>query len=203
MLKADDAYEKLVAEWTGEVGQLHLSIKALPAELRLAADPPVKAIKDASFDLNRLLAGLPAALEKENERARVDSVGKMAEAVTSLAGVAGEVAYGMVDTVTETARLNSAWKAAVAMSGFGSLLVALGAFVGNERAAWGSPVAFGVIFVIGAIAGVLMGYFVFKTAREKKDFRDRATAYYKSPHRVKMREGVASELLADNFGLKE
>ena len=137
---------------------------------------------------------LPGLADKEVDRARRDAVSKMADSIDGLARKAGEIALEMAGTAAETARLEAGWFAALSMSLFGALMVAVGAYVGDNRATWGNPAAIGTGFALGIIAGAFMGHYISIDLREKQAARARAKAYFENPERLKWKERLESEM---------
>lgn len=151
-----------------ELGQLNFDIKNLPDTLRHTVTPAVQTMKEASGTLQKLLAELPETVK----RARVESFAEVVDETGELIGLA-----------TTQVRLESIWKAAAAMTVFGSLMLACGVYVGDNRAGWASPAAFGAICAIGLVAGSAIGYVVSSTLREKLAARALAKAFWTDPAR--------------------
>ena len=151
-----------------ELSQLHLGIKTLPDSLWHTVNPAVKAMKEESAALQKVLADLPETVKS----ARIESMLSMTDEMGELIGLA-----------TEKTRLDASWKAAAAMASFGTLMVACGVYVGDSRAGWASPVAFGAICALGLVAGIAIGYVVSSTLREKLIAHAHAKAFWNDPAR--------------------
>lgn len=137
---------------------------------------------------------LPEVADKEVDRARHHAVEQMAESIDGLARKAGEIALEIAGTAAETARLEAGWFASLSMSLFGALMIALGAYLGDNRAAWGSSVVMGVCLALGVIAGAFMGHRISVTVREKQVAHSRAKAYFKDAERLKWKESLENEM---------
>ena len=131
------------------------------------------------------ISRLPGVADQEVDRAHRDAVEKMAESIDGLARKAGEIALEIAGTAAESTRLEAGWFAAIAMSLFGALMLAVGVFVGDSRAGWESPVAIGACSALSIIAGAFVGHRISVTVREKLAARAQAEAYWKDPERLK------------------
>ena len=150
------------------LSQPHLSIKTLPDSLPHAVHPVVQSIKDASGALKKVLGELPEAVKREHKNAFGEIAHEMGE---------------MIGFTTEKTRLDTEWKATGAMAVFGALMLGCGVYVGDNRAGWASPVAFGAVCALGLVAGVAIGYVVSSTLRDKLAAHARAKAFWNDPAR--------------------
>ncbi len=154
----------------------------------------LEAASTISEAANSAIRLIPGVADKEVERARHDAVTKMSESIDGLARKAGEIALEVAGTAAETTRLEAGWFAAISMSLFGALMVAVGAYVGDNRTSWGSSVAIGTVFALGMVAGMFVGHHVSIAVREKQAARARAKAYFENPERLKWKESLENEI---------
>ena len=70
-----DAFDALVGEWIGELGQVHQQVKQLPGAVSEALRPTRSMLNDAQTKLELQLASLPGAADKELKRASDDGIG--------------------------------------------------------------------------------------------------------------------------------
>jgi hypothetical protein len=91
--KKPDAFEALVAEWIGEVGQLHQSISGLPKALNETLAPTLTLLKDAEIGLAKQINSMPDKTDMEFKRASSESLAILAEEIGSIASkIAGDAA---------------------------------------------------------------------------------------------------------------
>ena len=70
-----DAFDALVGEWIGELGQVHQQVKQLPGAVSEALRPTRSMLNDAQTKLELQLASLPGAADKELKRASDAAIG--------------------------------------------------------------------------------------------------------------------------------
>lgn len=133
---------------------------------------------------------LPAIANQEVERARCDATARMAESIDALAHKAGEIAMQVAGTAAETARLEAGWFAALAITLFGTVMVAGGAYVGGSRESWGigGVVAGGA--ALGILAGIVIGYYANGHISETRARK----AYWDEPGRKAWRADIQRAL---------
>ena len=83
--KKQDAFDALVGEWIGEVGQLHQQIQNLPVALDAALSPSKLMLKNAQDKLAQQLSTLPEAADKEMNRAGAEMLSSLSLEVSKIA----------------------------------------------------------------------------------------------------------------------
>jgi len=91
--KKQDAFEALVGDWIGEVGQLHQRIQELPVALAAALSPTQLLLKQSQEELTVQLNTLPGAADKEMKRAGVEVLSLLSQEVSKISQtIAGDAA---------------------------------------------------------------------------------------------------------------
>ena len=114
-----DAFDALVGDWIGELGQLHQQVKQLPGAVAEALRPTRSMLVDAQTKLELQLASLPAAADKEAKRAG-DA------AISGLAGEVGRIAKNIAIQASEATAARAKIEAARWQGG----MLVLGLLVG-------------------------------------------------------------------------
>ena len=111
-----DAFDALVGDWIGELGQLHQQVKQLPGAVAEALRPTRSMLADAQTKLELQLASLPGAADKEAKRAN-DAV------ISGLGKEVGRIAQQIAGNAAEATAAKSRTEAARWQAG--ALLVGL------------------------------------------------------------------------------
>lgn len=121
--KKPDLFDALVAEWIGEVGQLHHKIQQLPAAMHSALSPTETLIKSACAGLAKQLDSLPNAADKEMNRASN-------AAITRLSIEVGQIAQKIAGDTALAARYKSISNAIIIVSSSAVTLILFSGYAG-------------------------------------------------------------------------
>ena len=139
-----DAFDALVGDWIGELGQLHQQVKQLPGAVAEALRPTRSMLADAQTKLELQLASLPGAADKEAKRANdavISGLGKEVGLIAQqIAGNAAEATAAK--SRTEAARWQAgALLVGLAVGAIGTYLAVSGAHAINMSTARDSVAA--------------------------------------------------------------
>lgn len=111
-----DAFDLLVGEWTGELGQLHHQVKQLPDAIAGALQPTRKLLVEAQVKLEKQLEAMPGAADKELKRAS-DATFK-ALATSLMETVRRQSGYAAEETASKAKTEAARWMAGALIAGF-------------------------------------------------------------------------------------
>ena len=110
-----DAFDALVGEWIGELGQVHQQVKQLPGAVSEALRPTRSMLNDAQTKLELQLASLPGAADKELKRAGDAAIASLATEVGKIAQkIAGDAAEA---TAADAKKSAAIWQGGMMIGG--------------------------------------------------------------------------------------
>lgn len=110
-----DAFDALVGEWIGELGQVHQQVKQLPGAVSEALRPTRSMLNDAQTKLELQLASLPGAADKELKRAGDAAIASLATEVGKIAQkIAGDAAEA---TAADAKKSAAIWQGGMLIGG--------------------------------------------------------------------------------------
>lgn len=157
-----DAFEELVGEWIGEVGHLHQQIKDLPAAVDSALSPTRSLLIDTQSNLAETLREMPAAADRELNRASN-------AALSALSSEVGRIAQRIADDASTENRQKSFYIAAAVLSGFSIFFFGSGMAIGNNNIGTLSIAA--ICIGIGVASGMTLANFMISSDHAKDEFK--------------------------------
>lgn len=141
--KKHDPFDALVANWIGEVGQLHRQIQKLPMEIDATLTPTKKLLQNAQVNLAQQLSALPGAADKEMKRASAETISMLAAEVT-------KIAQQISDDAAVAERHKAFYLAASVLSVSSTMFFSAGIYLGSRGI---SLMMLGGITLLAGIAG--------------------------------------------------
>ena len=110
-----DAFDALVGEWIGELGQVHQQVKQLPGAVSEALRPTRSMLNDAQTKLELQLASLPGAADKELKRASDAAIASLS---TEIGKIAQKIAGDAAEATAADAKKSAAiWQGGMMIGG--------------------------------------------------------------------------------------
>ena len=110
-----DAFDALVGEWIGELGQVHQQVKQLPGAVSEALRPTRSMLNDAQTKLELQLASLPGAADKELKRASDAAIASLSTEIGKIAQkIAGDAAKA---TAADAKKSAAIWQGGMLIGG--------------------------------------------------------------------------------------
>ena len=110
-----DAFDALVGEWIGELGQVHQQVKQLPGAVAEALRPTRSMLNDAQTKLELQLASLPGAADKELRRAGDSAIASLS---TEIGKIAQKIAGDAAEATAADAKKSAAiWQGGMLIGG--------------------------------------------------------------------------------------
>ncbi len=144
-----DPFDALVANWIGELGQLHQLIKKLPIDIDATLTPTKKLLHSAQVGLAQQLSALPGAADKEMKRAS-------AETISVLAAEVAKIARQISDEAAAAERHKSFFLAAGLLSISSTIFFGAGVYIESRGFSWVMLVAITLLLGIAGGMGLLI-----------------------------------------------
>lgn len=145
--KKHDPFDALVANWIGEVGQLHRQIQKLPMEIDAALTPTKILLQSAQVNLAKQLSALPGAADKEMKRAGAQTIAELSDQVALIAS--------RISADSAQAERHRAFYLASALLSVSAVMFAgLGVYLGSRD--WSTATLCGTVMLGGIATGMIL-----------------------------------------------
>lgn len=141
-----DAFEALVADWIGEVGQLHRQIQKLPVEIDVALSPTKKLLAKSQDELAQQLNALPGAADREMKRAGAEAILVFSKDIERLSLQLAEIS-------SAKERYRAVYWAAGSLTLFSLFFFCAGSFFSGQSVGWGTLFS---TFFTGLAGGIFL-----------------------------------------------